>query len=559
MIKSKLNFKSAFIVIMFLIAAIVGVLFFNNSPKTTVKVDAVQAESVGYMHKYWARKMDIGTLRTYATQYFTKITFTNDESLIPAGKTGISIGSKISSGVCGDEEYDGNSNDVLGYIDGTEIVIYSVGKIYAPTNSKDLFMGYSNVTELNFNGIFDTSYVTDMQYMFYYSRNLTSIDVSNFDTSKVTNMQAMFRMCEKLTTIDVSNFNTANVENMKEMFAHNPSLVSVNLTGLNTAKVTDMRMMFEDCKLLTSVDLSSFETSKLVEMSNMFRNCESLTKIDLRTFDLASLTQINGTTCTLYGTNIKQLYAPYNLQGSAFLNMPSMFSASSNWYEAVEGAKYGTVLTDAVDSINVDTDSNSRTDTKYYTIGYLINADIKEATIVSGELPVIYYYTENDITIPLPRIAKDGYVFAGWSTNVAGYNVTEQNGAYTLTIPASNLRNFNLTAMFNAATEGQGYTVTVSHIQNGKVVDVEENNTVLDLYELELEQGKKISAVKINGVEVEVTDKIQLQNLTQDTQIDIIYASEAQPVNVLAIVLISLAVVAAVVVTVILIKKRSEY
>ncbi|MBQ2408699.1 MAG: BspA family leucine-rich repeat surface protein, partial [Bacilli bacterium] len=48
---------------------------------------------------------------------------------------------------------------------------------------------------------FDTSKVTNMDYMFYYCTNLTQLDLSNFDTSKVTNMQSMFSYCNNLLNI----------------------------------------------------------------------------------------------------------------------------------------------------------------------------------------------------------------------------------------------------------------------------------------------------------------------------------------------------------------------
>ena len=65
---------------------------------------------------------------------------------------------------------------------------------------------------------FDTSNVTDMNYIFYGCGALT-LNVSNFDTSNVTNMRYMFGYCSKLTNLNVSNFDTSSVTNMTGMFA----------------------------------------------------------------------------------------------------------------------------------------------------------------------------------------------------------------------------------------------------------------------------------------------------------------------------------------------------
>ena len=50
--------------------------------------------------------------------------------------------------------------------------------------------------------------------MFLQCKVLPSIDLSHFDTSKVTNFQFMFSQCEALTELDLSSFDTSNVTNV---------------------------------------------------------------------------------------------------------------------------------------------------------------------------------------------------------------------------------------------------------------------------------------------------------------------------------------------------------
>ena len=110
----------------------------------------------------------------------------------------------------------------------------------------------------------------DSSKMFYDMRSLTSLNLSNFDTSKVTNMQYMFNEMYGLTSLNLSSFNTSNVTDMSCMFAHMFSLTSLNLSNFNTSKVTNMGAMFYDMPRLTSLDLSNFNTSNVTNMGWMF-------------------------------------------------------------------------------------------------------------------------------------------------------------------------------------------------------------------------------------------------------------------------------------------------
>ena len=87
----------------------------------------------------------------------------------------------------------------------------------------------------------------------------------------------MFSDCSSLTSLDISSFNTSNVTNMNWMFKDCSSLTSLDLSSFNTSNVTGMNSMFYNCSSLTSLDLSSFDTSKVTDMWKMFYGCSSLT------------------------------------------------------------------------------------------------------------------------------------------------------------------------------------------------------------------------------------------------------------------------------------------
>ena len=71
-----------------------------------------------------------------------------------------------------------------------------------------------------------------MQGMFDHLYKLEYLEIY-FNTSLVTNMNYMFKECYKLTSLDVSNFDTSSVEVMESMFYGCQNLVSINVTNFN--------------------------------------------------------------------------------------------------------------------------------------------------------------------------------------------------------------------------------------------------------------------------------------------------------------------------------------
>ena len=164
-------------------------------------------------------------------------------------------------------------------------------KIYAPESASQLFYNLSKLTTLDMS-VFDTSNVTDMNYMFYNCKTLTSLDVSGFNTSNVTNMSLMFSSCSALTSLDVSGFNTSNVTNMDSMFSDCSAVTSLNVNGFNTSNVTNMLDMFWNCSALTSLNVSGFNTANVTKMYGMFAGCSAVTSLNVSNFDTSKVTDM---------------------------------------------------------------------------------------------------------------------------------------------------------------------------------------------------------------------------------------------------------------------------
>ena len=114
------------------------------------------------------------------------------------------------------------------------------------TNYNYLFYDYTG-TELDLSA-WDTSNVTNMNYMFNGCSNLTSLDLSSFNTSNVTNMSYMFYGCSELTSLDLSNFDMSNVTNMGRMLDFCSKLHTLHLDNCSNDTIS---------KIITSSSLST--------------------------------------------------------------------------------------------------------------------------------------------------------------------------------------------------------------------------------------------------------------------------------------------------------------
>ena len=91
-----------------------------------------------------------------------------------------------------------------------------------------------------------TFYVKYMDYMFYGSTSITSINLNSFYTENVEDIAYMFSSCYSSRYLDVSDFETKNVERMAGM------------SNDCSKKVENYEGIFYNCDNLHRVDISSF-------------------------------------------------------------------------------------------------------------------------------------------------------------------------------------------------------------------------------------------------------------------------------------------------------------
>jgi surface protein len=111
-----------------------------------------------------------------------------------------------------------------------------------------------------------------MEYIFYFCKNLTSLNISQFDTSLVTNLANMFYECNSLKSLDLSNFNTISVKNMSNMFYNCYSLESLEINNFITYSVEDISKCFYNCSSLNYLNLKRFYTLNITNYEKIFEN-----------------------------------------------------------------------------------------------------------------------------------------------------------------------------------------------------------------------------------------------------------------------------------------------
>ena len=232
--------------------------------------------------------------------------------------------------ICADisEEKDGS---VIGWVEqidnGAEYILHinAEGKIYAPTDSTDLFQKFSQTKKIEFGDVFNTKNVTNMWGMFSFCENLSELDISTFNTKNVTNMWGMFSHCEKLNILDVSKFDTANVTNMGYMFNYCGNLRLLDVSGFDTHNVKEMDSMFWACKNLETLDLSRFHTENVTDMHDMFAFCSNLKVLDVSGFNTRKVTDMKRMFKGCGNLKVLDL-SSFDVQNVKIKNFEDMFS-----------------------------------------------------------------------------------------------------------------------------------------------------------------------------------------------------------------------------------------
>lgn len=166
---------------------------------------------------------------TWYTTSIDKATITSIE--IVQGKCG--MGNDEAGVVAGWDASEDKDGSITCRIIGSHLYIYTntADGILANINSAYAFGGFTSVTEITGLEYLDTSYVTDMHWMFGDNHSLQTITIpSSWDTSGVLDMSYMFYNDASLKKINLNNLNMLSCEDISYMFGYCSSLEVLDIT-----------------------------------------------------------------------------------------------------------------------------------------------------------------------------------------------------------------------------------------------------------------------------------------------------------------------------------------
>jgi len=160
---------------------------------------------------------------------------------------------------------------------------------------------FREISATTINGLdeWNTSEVTDMSLMFFFSGNFNQ-DISSWDTGNVTDMTKMFELTDNFDQ-DISSWDTGNVTDMTKMF-RNATSFNQDISSWDTSSVTTMRQMFLNATSFNQ-PIGSWDTSSVTDMNRMFRDASSFNQ-DISSWDTSSVTNMVGV--FLNATNFDQ-------------------------------------------------------------------------------------------------------------------------------------------------------------------------------------------------------------------------------------------------------------
>ena len=182
----------------------------------------------------------------------------------------------------------------------------------------------------------DTSSVTDMSDMFYYSSRFNH-NISSWDTSSVTSMSQMLAHIDVFNNGQLSGESTApitwdvsSVTSMYRMFSNdfnnNTNRFNQDISSWDVSSVTNMNTMFGYCGVFNQ-DISSWDVSSDTTMQNMFRNARVFNQ-PIGSWDVSSVLNMDSMFQSFDSTapcTFNQDISSWDV--SSVTNMSSMFNS----------------------------------------------------------------------------------------------------------------------------------------------------------------------------------------------------------------------------------------
>ena len=248
---------------------------------------------------------------------------------------------------CWDASISG-ANRVVVYRVGNELfIVGDKNGVVANSNSADMFLGFTNLTEIQGMRNLKVDNITNMSAMFKNCNKLQSIDLSGFENVKPADMMNVFSGCNNLASIDLSMLDLVDVNKYTNLFYNCKSLRNIiwpEDVSKNQSNIYCLNMYY-NCSLLERIDMTAlsgkninlgstfsgctslkdikFGTNKMLSFNSTFCNCSSLVSIDISGFDVSNIDNMS----KLFEgcVSLEELKLPDNFNTAKVKSMRAMF------------------------------------------------------------------------------------------------------------------------------------------------------------------------------------------------------------------------------------------
>ena len=145
-------------------------------------------------------------------------------------------------------------------------------------NTESMFKGCKSLVSINFPNSFDTSNANEIKDMFSGCISLISLNFKIFDLSKINNTACFFNST-KISNFELDNFDTSQVTDMEYMFNNCSNLISLNISMFNYSNIKKMDYMLANNINLEYINFGKNEIYDNVSVKNIFENCPKKTII----------------------------------------------------------------------------------------------------------------------------------------------------------------------------------------------------------------------------------------------------------------------------------------
>ena len=149
-------------------------------------------------------------------------------------------------------------------------------------------------TDIKFNAIDkpNLSNVTNMNWMFAFTKNITTTNLSTWDVSNITSMSYMFFDAYHYKP-NIENWDVSSVTDMSYMFSalsFSSNHPNPNLTNWDVSSVTNMHRVFSRNNVFNQ-DIGNWDVSSVTDMNGMFFKSHKFNQ-DISNWDVSSVTDM---------------------------------------------------------------------------------------------------------------------------------------------------------------------------------------------------------------------------------------------------------------------------